>query len=182
MAKVWAATMNKGFLPPDRQFVQVLILSGLRKNELAKARWDDLDHKHKALRLSSDRTKTGKEMLHPLSDWAWDILHTTPRIDDGAFIFSKSRNKGTVPMSVDSKLLVKLRKKAGEVDHFTLHDFRRTVRSQFSAMKVPPHVAEYALGHLPQGMIKVYDRHDYLDERREAFAQYADWAKGVVYD
>lgn len=177
LAKVWAATLNKGFPPPDRQFVQVLILSGLRKNELAKARWDDLDPDRRALKLSADRTKTGKEMIHPLSDWAWDILHSVPRVDDCPFIFSKNHK---VAMSVDSKLLVKLRKLAGDVDHFTLHDFRRVCRSAMGAAKVAPHVAEYALGHLPQGMVKVYDRHDYLDERRDAFAQYADWVKGVV--
>jgi len=174
---VWQAVLGKDFPSPDREFVQVLILSGLRKNELAKARWADLDEDHKALRLSGDRTKTSQQMLHPLSDWAWDILQTIPRYE-GPFIFTKSF--GMVPMSVDSKLLKKLRKVSGDIDHFTLHDFRRTIRSQFSALQVAQHVAEYSIGHKPQGIVAVYDVHDYLAERRDAFNKYADYVKGLI--
>ncbi|NSX56309.1 tyrosine-type recombinase/integrase [Parasulfitobacter algicola] len=174
---VWQAVLGKAFPSPDREFVQVLILSGLRKNELAKACWDDLDEDHKALRLSADRTKTSQRMLHPFSDLAWDILQTIPRFD-GPFIFTKSF--GMVPMSVDSKLLIKLRKVSGDIEHFTLHDFRRTIRSQFSALQVAQHVAEYSIGHKPQGIVAVYDVHDYLAERRDAFNKYADYVKGLV--
>ena len=35
--------------------------------------------------------------------------------------------------------------------------------------------AEMVIGHVPQGIIKVYDQHDRLDERREALKRWADY-------
>jgi integrase len=58
------------------------------------------------------------------------------------------------------------------IDHglepFTLHDLRRTLRTQLSALNIAPHIAERCLNHKRKGIQATYDRHDYLDERRGA--------------
>ena len=65
------------------------------------------------------------------------------------------------------------------VDHFTLHDLRRTARTHFEALGVPPHVAERCLNHSIKGLIGVYNRYDYIDERREALQRWADFLDGL---
>ena len=57
--------------------------------------------------------------------------------------------------------------------HFTVHDLRRTMRSQLAALGIAPHVAERCLNHKLKGVEGVYDRHDYLEERRQALEQWA---------
>ena len=52
---------------------------------------------------------------------------------------------------------------------WTLHDMRRTARSLMSRAKVPTDHAERALGHVIGGVRETYDRHEYLDEKRQAF-------------
>jgi integrase len=46
------------------------------------------------------------------------------------------------------------------------HDLRRTGRTLLASLGCPNEVAEAILGHLPAGVQKVYNRHDYDAERR----------------
>ncbi|AWX98940.1 hypothetical protein A8139_02210 [Marinomonas primoryensis] len=56
----------------------------------------------------------------------------------------------------------------GDIPHFTVHDLRRTCRSLLAAQATPGHVAERCLNHKLKGVEGIYDRYDYLEERREA--------------
>jgi integrase len=51
---------------------------------------------------------------------------------------------------------------------WTPHDLRRTARTNFSRMGVPLPVAEAILNHAKEGMVKVYDLHEYKDEKKKA--------------
>lgn len=46
------------------------------------------------------------------------------------------------------------------------HDLRRTVRTTLAALGCPDAVAEAVLGHMPAGIVGVYNRHTYDAERR----------------
>jgi integrase len=63
---------------------------------------------------------------------------------------------------------------------FTVHDFRRTVRSNLSALGVDRIVAKKVLNHTLEGMDAVYDKHPYSDEKREALNRWADYLVAVV--
>lgn len=45
---------------------------------------------------------------------------------------------------------------------------------------VPPDIAEQVLGHAIPGVRGVYDRHAYLDEKREALQLLADEIENIV--
>jgi integrase len=51
------------------------------------------------------------------------------------------------------------------VTHWSPHDLRRTVRTQLAAMGCPAEVAESVLGHMLPGVVGVYNRHGYDEER-----------------
>lgn len=51
------------------------------------------------------------------------------------------------------------------VTHWSPHDLRRTVRTQLAVMGCPAEVAESVLGHVLPGVVGVYNRHGYDDER-----------------
>jgi integrase len=61
-----------------------------------------------------------------------------------------------------------------DCEAFTLHDFRRTARTHLEALGVLPHVAERCLNHKVKGVEGVYNRHDYLQERKAALQSWAD--------
>jgi integrase len=65
-----------------------------------------------------------------------------------------------------------LRVKHG-LEPFTIHDFRRTARTQLAELGVAPHVAELCLNHKPKGIEATYNRHSYFSERRAALESWA---------
>jgi len=67
-----------------------------------------------------------------------------------------------------------LRKTLTNKEKFTLHDLRRTVRTALSRLGVADETAEMVIGHMPQGVRKVYDMHDRLDERKEGLNRWAE--------
>ncbi len=54
-----------------------------------------------------------------------------------------------------------------EMKHWSLHDFRKTARTNFSTL-TQPHIAEIMLGHSLGGVWRVYDHYDYLKEQADA--------------
>ena len=55
------------------------------------------------------------------------------------------------------------------VKDWRLHDLRRSSRSLLSRAGVNSDIAERCLGHAIPGVRRVYDRHHYLPEMRQAF-------------
>jgi integrase len=66
------------------------------------------------------------------------------------------------------------------VTEWTFHDIRRTARTRLSQIGVNADVAERVLGHLPGGIRGVYDRHDFLDEKRNALDLWARTLRAIV--
>jgi integrase len=65
------------------------------------------------------------------------------------------------------------------VPHWTLHDLRRTMATGLQRLGVRLEVTEAALNHLSgarSGIVGVYQRHNYFDEKRAALNA---WAKDV---
>jgi integrase len=66
------------------------------------------------------------------------------------------------------------------VSHFTIHDLRRTCRSLLASIGIQSHVAERCLNHKLKGVEGIYNRHDYLDERRDALNQLSDLLAPII--
>jgi hypothetical protein len=47
------------------------------------------------------------------------------------------------------------------------------MRSGLSKLRIAEHVAKKCLSHERAGIIRVYDRHDYIPEKRDAFEAWA---------
>lgn len=65
-----------------------------------------------------------------------------------------------------------------EMEHWTLHDLRRTARTNLSDL-TEPHIAEIMLGHKLPGVWQVYDRHGYIEEQRRAYSLW--WARVMAW-
>ena len=52
------------------------------------------------------------------------------------------------------------------VTNWAPHDLRRTSRTVLASLGCPPEVAEAILGHMPEGIVGVYNLHSYDKERR----------------
>lgn len=158
--------------------INILLLTGQRRGELALAKWSDIDLKAKTWRIPDEVSKNGKGHTVPLSSWAVEEFKALKREAEGsAFVFPVD---GNPKAPADPKLLTRNLARAQErfkalgIEPFTLHDLRRTCRTGLARLKVPPHIAERVLNHVQEKIPGTYDVHDYLDEKREALERWAE--------
>lgn len=67
-----------------------------------------------------------------------------------------------------SQLCRKLWQRLGHNEKWTIHDLRRTLATLISDLGVAPHVVEQLLGHSLGGVMAIYNRSQYLPEKRAA--------------
>lgn len=66
-----------------------------------------------------------------------------------------------------------------EMQHWSIHDLRKTARTNFSTL-TEPHIAEIMLGHRLPGTWQVYDHYDYLPEQAKAYAAWTQRLAALV--
>ncbi|WP_339012941.1 site-specific integrase [Aeromonas popoffii] len=180
--------------------IALLVHLGVRKNELIAAMWDEIDFDGRVWRLPAERSKTDVAITIPLSatslEWFSELK---VRACGSPYVFPSrraSKRRGYISsdtlnhaiaklfgQKVDSKkqLTANLLGEAG-LEHFTVHDMRRTCRSLLASLGVPSHIAERCLNHKLKGVEGIYNRHDYLNERREAFEKLACILTPIIND
>ena len=177
---------------------QMLVLTGLRLNEVADAHWAEFDLAGKLWIIPKERMKgkNGKARAHavPLVADVLALLDKLPHFDSG-FVFSTTAGASPVWLSskikgrMDARMLRTLRavaRRRGEdpgkvqLPDWTNHDIRRTVRSNLSRLKVSEEAREAVMAHVRPGIKGTYDLRDYLDEKREALELWAGRLRSIV--
>jgi integrase len=113
----------------------------------------------------------------PLSTLAMEIIDAAAKQSD-VYVFSASGKA----LNGWDKPTKRLRKAAPAVtQHWQLHDFRRTFRTDLGRLGVDYHVAERCIDHVVGSVAhQTYDRWSYLDAKRDAMQRWADHLRGVV--
>jgi integrase len=149
--------------------VELLALTGQRREEAARCLWDELDLQSRIWTLPNLRTKNAKPHIVHLSDQAIAVLRQAKR--RGTFVFSLT---GARPFQDFSNAKRELDAKSG-VTGWRLHDLRRTCVSGMAALGVAPHVADKILNHQSgtiSGVAAVYQRHQFMSERKAALEKW----------
>ncbi len=185
---LWSACTAYGY--PFGPLVQLLLLTGQRRNEVAQMQWKELDLDAREWVIPAARTKNRKPHLVPLSDPAQDIIDSLSRFA-GPYVFSST--SGQRPVSgftkakhrIDKTIAKAVAKEADEeldlekhsLPEWRLHDLRRTCRTGMAALGVPEIVSEKMLNHQPATLARTYNVHDYADEKWDAMAR---WGRKVL--
>jgi integrase len=161
---------------PYGGIIELLALSGQRRNEVARLRWDELDEKTRTWSIPSSRTKNKRTHMVHLSEQAWSVIEARPK---GTFVFATSGKK---PFSAFAKGKEAIDQLCG-VSGWRVHDLRRTVVSGMARLGVPPHVADKILNHQAgtiSGVAAVYQRHDFLTERKDALDRWSSHVSQII--
>lgn len=173
---------------PFGSLFQLLLVTGARLNEIAGARWSEIDLETKTWTIAASRSKNGVQHVIPLSDAAIEIIKSLPRIGerrDGGFVFTTT---GKTPVSGFSKAKEAVDQSMAEdrseaVPRWTLHDLRRTAASGMAGIGVPPHIVEAVLNHKSgtiKGVAAVYNRYSYATEKRAGLDAWARRLETIV--
>jgi len=178
---VWLAAERLAY--PFGPFCRMALATGQRRSEVAGMRWADIDESQRTWTLPAKLTKANRAHVVPLSPLAMNILGDCPR--GGAHVFTSRRRRGAkagdteadAPISGFSKAKAMLDATAAElataeegapVAPWRLHDLRRTAATVMGRLRVSRFVLSRVLNHADSSVTGIYDRHEYLDEKRQA--------------
>jgi integrase len=163
-------------------YVRALLLTAQRRDEVARMSWPEIEGN--VWVIPAERYKSGNENVVPVTEAIAKLLGKPQKV---GFIFSTTGGK--LPFSGFSKAkhaldrtVAALRKKEKRkpMPHWTLHDLRRTARSLMSRAGLTADIAERVLGHKIAGVRGVYDRYEYLAEKRDALERLAVLVERLV--
>ncbi len=140
----WFAAVKQTGNPVISAYLQCLLLTGARTNELTAVRWVDVDFKWGSLTI---KDKMEGLRVIPLPPYMASLLFSLPRRNE--FVFSSPAAASghlTDPHDANYKVCAAI-----GVD-VTLHGLRRSFASLCEWVEMPAGIAAQIQGHAPQGV------------------------------
>jgi integrase len=168
---------------PTRLALKLLLVTAQRRGEITQAKWSHFDLEAKLwtipvelLKSSHSRRSKPEPHLVPLSPLAIELLQQLKALTgDGKYVLP-AHGDTKKDRSYSERVLSRAVRENEEhfgVAHFTPHDLRRTAASFMTKLGVPRLHVEKVLNHSTGDIAEVYDRHDYLPEKRTALERWA---------
>ena len=180
LRQVWQAAEEVG-----GQFgalVQLLILTGQRREEVAGMLWSELgDLDARLWTIGKERVKNGQPHDVPLTDAMIEILNAQPPIADSDFVLTTTGTASSNGYSKGKQRLDGLL--PADMPKWRLHDLRRTLASGMARLGINLPVIEKVLNHLSgsfAGIVGVYQRHDFAAEKRVALERWSAHVMRIV--
>jgi integrase len=192
---LWRGSEKVGY--PYGPFVKLLILTGQRRDEVAKARLSELKGED-LWTIPKERTKNSLATDVPLSAAAQEVLAAMPRMaSKSGFLFTTNGETAISGYSVgkqrvDRFMLEAARQEAVElgqdpdaivIPEWRFHDLRRTLASGLARLGHPPHIVEAILNHTGgtiSGVARVYNRYNYAEEKRRSLETWGRYVMDLV--
>jgi integrase len=142
---LWFKEVKKISNPIICSYLQCLLLTGSRRNELATLKWKDVDLKWKSLTI---RDKVEGERTIPLTPYVEFLIQALPR--QNQYVFSSTLSKsGRIeePRKQHSKAI----SNAG-LPPLSLHGLRRSFGTLSEWVEVPTGIVAQIMGHKPSAI------------------------------
>jgi integrase len=148
--------------PVIAAYIQTLLLTGARRNELLGLQWSDVDFKWNSLTIRDKATSKGSiagVRVIPLTPYVANLLNQLPRRNQ--WVFSSPIGK--------SGKLVDPRKSFGPaiiaagIEGLTLHGLRRSFATLSEWVEVPTGVVAQIMGHKPSATAEKHYKQRPLD-------------------
>ena len=175
---VWQAADKISY--PFGPLVQLLALTGQRRDEVAKMRWGEIDLEKRLWTLPRERVKADRPHEVPLSTAAIAILKAVPRLADSPFVFTTNGAAPTGNFSKNKRKLDALL--PADMAEWRLHDLRRTCASGLARLGINLPVIEKVLNHVSgsfAGIVGVYQHYTFAEEKRAALELWGQHIEGL---
>ncbi len=130
--------------PVISTYLQALLLTGARREELASLRWEDVDFQWNSLTI---KDKVDGERVIPLTPYVSHLLSALPRRNE--WVFSS-------PTGATGRLMAPRVAHNNACDkaglNMTLHGLRRSFATLSEWVEVPGGISAQIMGHKPQGV------------------------------
>ncbi|WP_151744477.1 tyrosine-type recombinase/integrase [Acinetobacter calcoaceticus] len=182
IAMVWKAIDESKALLKNKIFLKLCLIYGCRNGELRKALKTDFDLKRKVWIVPVEKNKvgkkTGREIVRPILPAMEELIVEAMSLNNSEYFLTNDDD--ITPMghgssnSLAANVMERLRRHYNyHMPHWSLHDLRRTARTNFSAF-TSRDVAELMIGHVMPGEQGTYDYYEYLPPQIDAYTKWLD--------
>ena len=141
--KDWFAAVRGLSNPVTSAYLQGLLLTGARREELAELKWLDVDFKLGAMWIKDKVDAKGR--MIPLTPYLANLISGLPRRNEWVFSSPTAADgKLAEPRIAHNRAL-----DAAGLEHVTLHGLRRTFASLAEWVEIPVGVVAQIMGHKP---------------------------------
>lgn len=162
------------------RIVKLLFYTACRRIEIGSMEWAEVDFDKTLLTIPASKTKNHRQHRLPLVPEAIEILRSVPRTDS-PFVFGGRRGFTGWSYAI-AELRACLSATEGMADDWSLHDVRRTVRSEMGELGVEPWVAEQILNHARAGIEATYNWSKLERQMRMALGMWAERLRAILED
>lgn len=140
----WLNAIKKIQNPVISAYLQTLLLTGARREEIASLRWEDIDFQWNSMTI---KDKVEDFRIIPLTPYVSHLLSMLPRRNQWVFSSVSAANGRLTDPSIAHRKACAI---AG-LD-LTLHGLRRSFASLCEWIEMPAGIAAQIQGHAPQGV------------------------------
>lgn len=170
--------------------LKLLLVTAQRPGEVAQARFDQFDVEQCVWTIPAAIAKNGREHEVPLTDLALELLEALRSIaKDRPHLLPSQQSKLKPHEPISERAMSRaLRNNVSDgkkpllfgVEPFTPHDLRRTAATHMTMLGTARLHVSKVLNHTDRETTAIYDRHAYLDEKRQALQVWADELQVLV--
>ena len=129
--------------PVQRDYLLLLLFTGLRRREAAGLRWVDVDLAGRVIRLPADSTKSGSKLDLPMSTFVRDLLVARRSLGGGEYVFPADSKSGYI---AEPKYPLGLIAGATGI-RISAHDLRRTFITVAESSDISPLALKALVNH-----------------------------------
>jgi integrase len=156
--------------------IKLLMLTGCRRDEISDLAYSEITDS--TIELPATRVKNRRSHSIPISTAIRSVLDKFPPCPNRPFLFGIT--KGFTDHSASKR---KLDARMGDIPHWTLHSFRKTLSTGLHEMDVPPHIVEAVINHVSghkAGVAGVYNVAKYEPQKRAALELWGEHVMALV--
>ncbi|MGD9671447.1 MAG: tyrosine-type recombinase/integrase [Hyphomicrobiaceae bacterium] len=166
--------------------LKLALITGQRVGEIAgmtKAELD-LSEANPTWTQAAVRRKNREVSRTPLSPLAVNLINEAiAPSGDSPYVFPSAKRDAPVTAHAATRAISRTRPTLG-LDHFRVHDLRRTVATGMASLGINPHTISLVLDHISatKGTVTgaVYVKYSFDREKREALERWAEHLSGLI--
>ena len=158
-----------------QRIIRCALHTGMRRGEILRQRWEDIDFDNRILHVSHSKTPEGEAREIPLTNQLFEMLFAHRRLQGPVFTYD-----GDAIKVIKTTWASSLRRSG--IRHFRFHDLRHTANTRMMLAGVLQEVRREILGHSSQRSRDINDRYTQIElpEKREAIRKLEAWLDGQM--
>jgi integrase len=184
----WFAAVRALDNPVVSAYLQALVLTGARREEMAELQWEHVDFRWGSLWVKDKVEKEGRRI--PLTPYLADLLGALKAINEAPpkvstitpggtskwkpskWVFSSNSASGRI---VEPRIPHNRALENAGLDHVTIHGLRRTFASLAEWVEMPTGIVAQIMGHKPSATAERHYKRRPLDLLAEWHKKYERW-------